>query len=56
MVAVAHPGRSKLESLGVIANRKKSILNLVLRFSPDGEVVGFCYEGRTVWIRGLPFD
>ena len=29
VVAVAYPGRSKPESLGVIANTKKSILNLV---------------------------
>ena len=43
-VAVAYPGRSKPESLGVIANTKKSILNLVHRLSPDGEAVGFCYE------------
>ena len=41
---MAYPGRSKPESLGVIANRKKSILNLVHRLSPDGEAVGFCYE------------
>ncbi len=44
VVAVAYPGRSKPESLGVIANTKKSILNLVHRPSPDGEAVGFCYE------------
>ena len=31
-VAVAYPGRSKPESLGVIANTKKSILNLVHQF------------------------
>ncbi len=43
-VAVAYPGRSKPGSLGVIANTKKSILNLVHRLSPDGEAVGFCYE------------
>ena len=43
-VAVAYPGRSKPKSLGVIANTKKSILNLVHRLSPDGEAVGFCYE------------
>ena len=30
--------------MGVIANTKRSILNLVRRLSPDGEVVGFCYE------------
>ena len=42
-VAVAYPGRSKPESLGVIANRKKSILNLVHRLPPDGEAAGFCY-------------
>ncbi len=43
-VAVAYPGRSKPESLGVTANTKKSILNLVHRLSPDGEAVGFCHE------------
>ena len=43
-VAVAYPGRSKPESLGVIANTKKSILKLVHRLSPGGEAVGFCYE------------
>ena len=43
-LAVAYPGRSKPESVGVIANTKKSILNLVHRLSPDGEAVGFCYE------------
>ncbi len=31
-VAVAYPGRSKPETLGVIANTKKSILNLVHQF------------------------
>ena len=41
-VAMAYPGRSKPESVGVIANTKRSILNLVRRLSPDGEVVGFC--------------
>ena len=43
-VAVAYPGQSKPESLGVIANTKKSILNLVHGLSRDGEAVGFCYE------------
>ena len=43
-VAVAYSGRSKPESLGVIANTKKSILKLVHRLSPGGEAVGFCYE------------
>lgn len=43
-VAVAYPGRSKPELLGVVANTKKAILNLVRRLSPHGEVVGFCYE------------
>ena len=42
--AIAYPGRSKPESVGVIANTKRSILRLVRRLSPDGEVVGFCYE------------
>ena len=42
--AVAYPGRSKPESLGVIANTKKSVQNLVHRLSRDGEVLGFCYE------------
>ena len=43
-LAVAYPGRSMPESLGVIANTKKSILNLVHRLSPGGGAVGFCYE------------
>ena len=43
-VAVAYPGRSKPESLGMITNTKKSILKLVLRLSREGEVLGFCYE------------
>jgi len=42
--ALANPGRSKPESLGVIANTKKSIQNLVHRLSREGEVLGFCYE------------
>ena len=42
--AMAYPGRSKPESVGVIANTKRSILRLVRRLSPDGEEVGFCYE------------
>ena len=42
--AVAYPGRSKPESLGVIVNTKRSIQNLVHRLSRDGEVLGFCYE------------
>ena len=42
--AMAYPGRSKPESVGVIANMKRSILRLVRRLSPDGEEVGFCYE------------
>ena len=33
--ALAYPGRSKPESLGVIANTKKSILNLVHQLSPE---------------------
>ena len=37
--ALANPGRSKPESLGVIANTKKSVLNLVHRLSRDGEVL-----------------
>ena len=42
--ALANPGRSKPESLGVIANTKKSIQNLLHRLSREGEVIGFCYE------------
>ena len=42
--ALANPGRCKPESLGVIANTKKSIQNLVHRLSREGEVLGFCYE------------
>ena len=42
--ALANPGRSKPESLRVIVNTKKSILNLVHRLSREGEVLGFCYE------------
>ncbi len=45
-VAVAYPGRSKPESPGVIANTKKSIMNVIHRLSPEGEVVGFCYEAE----------
>ena len=40
-VAVAYPGRSKPESLGMIAKTKKSILKLVHRLSREGEVLGF---------------
>ena len=45
--ALANPGRCKPESLGVIANTKKSIQrarDLVHRLSREGEVLGFCYE------------
>ncbi len=40
-VAVAYPGRSKPESLGVIANTKKSILNLVIDCRLTGRRLGF---------------
>ncbi len=43
-VAVALPGRSKPKSLGIIANTKKSVLKLIDKLSPDGEVLSFCYE------------
>ena len=43
-VAVASPGRSKPKSLGIITNTKKSVLKLIGKLSPDGEVLGFCYE------------
>jgi transposase len=43
-VAVASAGRSKPRSLGIIRNTKKSVLNLLSKLSPDGEVLGLCYE------------
>ena len=43
-VAVGYPGRSKPKSVGIIANTKKSVLRLMHKLSPDGEVLGFCYE------------
>ncbi len=43
-VAVASAGRGKAKSLGIISNTKKSVLKLIGKLSPDGEVLGFCYE------------
>lgn len=43
-VAVAYPGREKPMSLGIIRNTKKSVLKLISKLSPNGEVLGFCYE------------
>jgi hypothetical protein len=46
-VAVAYPGRSKPKSVGIIANSKRTLLRLVGKRSPNGEVLGFCYEARS---------
>ena len=46
-VAVASSGRGKPRSLGVIANSKWSLLRLVGKLSPNGEVLGFCYEASS---------
>ena len=43
-VAVASAGQSKPRSLGIIRNTKKSVLNLLSKLSPDGGVLGLCYE------------
>ena len=43
-VAVASAGRGKAKSLGIISNTKKSVLKLIGKLSPDGEVLGLCYE------------
>jgi len=47
VVAIAYPGRSKPKSLGIIAHTKKSLLRLIAKVSPNGEVVGFCYEASS---------
>jgi transposase len=55
--AVGWPGRDKPESLGIIANGKRSLLRLVGKLSRNGEVFGFCYEASSCgyevyrWIR-----
>lgn len=43
-VAVALPGRSEAVYRGEIKNERKSLMRLVRRLSPHGEVVSFCYE------------
>lgn len=43
-VGVASPDRGKPRLVGIIANSKKSVLKLVGKLSPNGEVLGFCYE------------
>ena len=43
-VAVALPGREEPESRGEIRNERKSLLRLIRRLSPHGEVLSFCYE------------
>ena len=46
-VSVAWPGRSKPEPVGIIANSKRSLLRMVEKLSPHGEVLGFCYEASS---------
>jgi transposase len=61
-VAIAYPGRSKPKSLGIIVNTKKSLLRLIAKVSPNGEVVGFCYEASSCgyevyrWIKQAGHD
>ena len=61
-VAVAWPGRGKPESLGIIANSKRSLLRLAGKLSPNGEVLGFCYEASSCgyevyrWLKGVGHD
>ena len=43
-VAVALPGREEPTYRGEIKNDRKSLLRLIARLSPNGEVVSFCYE------------
>ena len=61
--ALAHPGRSKPESLGVIANTKKcdrqhEEINSESGPSPlaRGRSAWILLRGGTVWIRSLPLD
>ena len=43
-VAVALPGREGPVYRGEIKNHRKSVLKLIKRLSPNGEVLSFCYE------------
>lgn len=43
-VAVALPGRSEAVYRGEIKNQRKSLMRLIGSLSPNGEVLGFCYE------------
>ena len=43
-VAVALPGPKEPTCRGEIKNERKSLLRLIARLSPSGEVLSFCYE------------